>query len=103
MILVDSSVWIDHLRRGDARLAELLSAGQVLPHPFVIGELALLPLLDHFPGRILLDHCGRPDIATGLHAPAFQAVLFLGRTGSAWVKLSGYAKFSRYPWPHPDV
>ena len=41
MILVDSSVWVDHLRAGDPALADLLSAGQVLAHPFVIGELAL--------------------------------------------------------------
>lgn len=41
MILVDTSVWIDHLRAGDAVLAELLDDGQVLSHPFVVGELAL--------------------------------------------------------------
>lgn len=41
MILVDSSVWVDHLRRGDETLADLLNTGQVLTHPFVIGELAL--------------------------------------------------------------
>ena len=41
MILVDTSVWVDHLRRGDEALAGLLEAGRVLAHPFVIGELAL--------------------------------------------------------------
>ena len=41
MILVDSSVWIDHLRSNDAVLEDLLNRGQVLGHPFVIGELAL--------------------------------------------------------------
>jgi len=40
MVLVDTSVWVDHLRRGDARLAELLDADEVACHPFVIGELA---------------------------------------------------------------
>lgn len=40
MILVDTSVWIDHLRRSDARLAAFLAAGVVMTHPFVIGELA---------------------------------------------------------------
>ncbi|KAF7600892.1 MAG: VapC toxin family PIN domain ribonuclease [Candidatus Dactylopiibacterium carminicum] len=40
MILVDTSVWIDHLRNGEPRLAALLEAGQVLVHDFVIGELA---------------------------------------------------------------
>lgn len=41
MILVDTSVWIDHLRQGDAELMRLLNTGQVLTHRFVIGELAL--------------------------------------------------------------
>ena len=41
MILVDTSVWIDHLHHGDAVLAGLLDRGDVLAHPFVIGELAL--------------------------------------------------------------
>ncbi len=40
MILVDTSVWIDHLRQGDDRLAGLLEQSQVLTHPAVIGELA---------------------------------------------------------------
>jgi len=40
MILVDTSVWIDHLRRGDAHLMAALLAGHVLIHPWVIGELA---------------------------------------------------------------
>ena len=41
MILVDTSIWINHLRRTDALLARLLEAGRVLVHPFVIGEVAL--------------------------------------------------------------
>lgn len=40
MILVDTSIWIDHLRRGDRHLALRLEAGEVVCHPFVIGELA---------------------------------------------------------------
>jgi predicted nucleic acid-binding protein len=41
VILVDSSVWVDHLRKGDAILARILNAERVLAHPFVVGELAL--------------------------------------------------------------
>lgn len=41
MILVDTSVWVDHLRRGNRRLEGLLQDGLVLAHPFVLGELAL--------------------------------------------------------------
>ena len=40
MVLLDTSVWIDHLRRGDARVASLLEAGDVVCHPLVVGELA---------------------------------------------------------------
>lgn len=41
MILIDTSVWVDHIRRADGRLTELLDADMVLGHPFVIGELAV--------------------------------------------------------------
>ena len=40
MILVDTSVWVDHLRASDAQLAALLNGRAVVMHPFVIGELA---------------------------------------------------------------
>jgi predicted nucleic acid-binding protein len=40
MILVDPSIWIDQLRRGDRQLAARLEASEVVCHPFVIGELA---------------------------------------------------------------
>ena len=39
-VLVDTSVWVDHLRKGDAHLAQLLDKSQVLCHPFIIGEIA---------------------------------------------------------------
>jgi predicted nucleic acid-binding protein len=41
MILADTSVWIDHLRRGDSALAGLLDTQSILTHPLVVGELAL--------------------------------------------------------------
>ena len=40
MILVDTSVWIDHLRTGDDELVQQLNNNSVLMHPFVLGELA---------------------------------------------------------------
>jgi len=40
-MLVDTSVWVDHLARGNPSLVDLLEAGEVETHPFVIGELAL--------------------------------------------------------------
>jgi predicted nucleic acid-binding protein len=64
-VLVDTSVWIDHFRRKNARLAELLDGSQVWSHPFVIGELAcgnlarrreVLSYLDALPQTPLVDH-----------------------------------------------
>ncbi|MFI4935019.1 MAG: type II toxin-antitoxin system VapC family toxin [Caulobacterales bacterium] len=62
MILADTSVWIDHLRQGDAAMAVALEAGEVLIHPFVIGEISLgtlgqravtLELLNDLPSAIV--------------------------------------------------
>jgi len=59
MILVDTSVWVDHLRAGVPALAAALEQGGVLTHPFVVGELAcgklknrveVLQLLGELPG-----------------------------------------------------
>jgi len=40
MILVDTSVWIDHLRSGTPLLAKLLEQNRVVMHSMVLGELA---------------------------------------------------------------
>lgn len=65
MILVDTSVWIDHLRAADRQLAGLLLEEQVLSHPFVVGELAcgalkrraeILPLLRNLPHAPVVDY-----------------------------------------------
>ena len=64
MILVDTSVWIDHLREGNARLNSLLLNAAVLIHPFVTGELAcgnlhnrnrILSLLGDLPASRVAD------------------------------------------------
>jgi len=46
MVLVDTSVWISHLRDGNAELANLLNDGRVLCHPLIVGELACGNLKD---------------------------------------------------------
>ncbi|MBN2561686.1 MAG: type II toxin-antitoxin system VapC family toxin [Phycisphaerae bacterium] len=40
MVLVDTSVWVDHFRHPEGLLHDLLASGQVVTHPFVIGELS---------------------------------------------------------------
>ena len=65
MTLVDTSVWIDHLRHGNPRLRELLDVGEVFCHVFVVGELAcgalrdregLLGLLNALPATPVARH-----------------------------------------------
>ena len=63
----------------------------------------LAPMLVRSGVRILVDHCGRPTPEAGLDQPGFKALLGLARTGRAFVKLSGYEKFSREPYPYTDV
>jgi len=40
MILVDTSIWVTHLRQGSRQLEKLLMDAEVMCHPFIIGELA---------------------------------------------------------------
>ena len=40
MVLVDTSIWVSHLRKGNPHLETLLMDGEVICHPFIIGELA---------------------------------------------------------------
>jgi predicted TIM-barrel fold metal-dependent hydrolase len=64
--------------------------------------VAMMPLLTNCGVRILVDHCGRPNVNAGLREPGFRALLELGATRRAFVKLSGFSKFSHQPAPHTD-
>jgi predicted nucleic acid-binding protein len=65
MILVDTSIWIDHFRAGDQQLVALLTRNEALTHPFVIGEIALgsvakraevLRYLNNLPAAVAATH-----------------------------------------------
>jgi len=65
MVLVDTSVWVSHLRYGNAGLEKLLNAGEVVCHPFIVGELAcgnlknrheILAHLQSLPMAVAADH-----------------------------------------------
>src|SRR3989339_553666 len=65
MVLVDTSVWVEHLRHGNIRLEALLNDSRVVCHPFIIGELAcgnlknraeVLSLLHALPMAISVEH-----------------------------------------------
>jgi predicted TIM-barrel fold metal-dependent hydrolase len=63
----------------------------------------MLPLLARPDLRVLVDHCGRPTIEAGLSQPGFSALMELGASKRAFIKLSGLVKFSREPAPHRDA
>ncbi len=65
MVLVDTSVWVRHLRQGDPDLEQLLNSGEVMCHPYIVGELAcgnlnnrheVLLLLQLLPPATLANH-----------------------------------------------
>ena len=65
MVLVDTSVWVAHLRKGDIRLKSLLNDGLAVCHPFIVGELAcgnlknmaeVLSLLQTLPSAVRAEH-----------------------------------------------
>jgi predicted nucleic acid-binding protein len=65
VILVDTSVWVNHLRNNNSALSGLLEESRVLCHPFIIGELAcgnlkargpILEHLSHLPSSPVADH-----------------------------------------------
>jgi predicted nucleic acid-binding protein len=65
LVLVDTSVWVAHLRDGHDGLAEVLEAGEVMCHPFVVGELAcgnlknraaIIALLQLLPSAAMVQH-----------------------------------------------
>jgi len=63
MILADTSVWVDHLRRGDKEVRRQLNAGQVVTHPFILAELALGSLPDRERTLALLDLLPQVQVA----------------------------------------
>ena len=65
MVLVDTSVWISHFRETHAGLVELLNNGEVVCHPFIIGEVAcgnlknrtsIILLLESLPAALVVEH-----------------------------------------------
>ena len=74
MILVDTSVWVDHLRASDEMLVGLLDAGMVLAHPFVVGELALGTLAQR---GIVLDALS--DLPQAIVATDAEVLNFIDR------------------------
>jgi len=72
VILVDTSIWIDHLHRTDPILVDLLEEAQACVHPMIIGELALGSLRDRVVVLALLTDL--PGIPVATHEEVLQLV-----------------------------
>ena len=72
MILVDTSVWIDHLRYGNDELARTLNAGSVAIHPYVVAEIALGTLRAR--KRLLSDLKSLPSAPTATHEEVLHLI-----------------------------
>ena len=85
MILVDSSMWIDHFRRAHPGLVEALSQMRVVSHPFILGELAC----GHLPARPrvmpLLAKLPSVPPVSNQEAMAFIGAHGLAGAGLGWV------------------
>jgi len=64
--------------------------------------LMYAPWIERIPVKVLIDHAGRPAPTAGLSQPAFAAMLRLSKTGRVNVKISGYLKFAKVPYPFAD-
>jgi predicted nucleic acid-binding protein len=85
VILVDTSIWIDHLRQRDTDLTGLLNAGRVLAHRFVIGELALGNLQNRDVVLGALQDLPQAPVATDAEVLRFIATNVLFGIGIGYV------------------
>lgn len=86
-MLVDTSVWIDHLRKRNATLAQLLESMQIATHPFVIGELACGNLANRIEFLDLLAAIPHVSPVTYDEALSFiDAKKLMGR-GLGWIDM----------------
>ena len=85
MILVDTSVWVDHLRRGNARLSALLEDGQASWHPFVLGELLLGNLRADSEVPALIRELPAAEVADHEEVIALVRRHALAGSGVGWV------------------
>lgn len=86
-VLADTSVWIDHLRNGDVNLAEQLSQGLVLMHPYISGELACGNLKDREAFLSDLNTLPCAEIATDAEVMTLIEERRLWGRGLGWIDM----------------
>ena len=95
---------LDYYRNAEPLLRNLAALDMFVDIQVEHAQLvSMTPLLADSGVRLLVDHCGRPTVDAGLDQPGFRALLELGATGRAFVKLSGFVKYSHLPAPYEDV
>ena len=72
MILVDTSIWIDHFNKSDFDLIKLLNSGKVCIHPFIIGELSCGNISNRKEILTLLK--ALPEVESALNEEVFSLI-----------------------------
>ncbi len=88
MILVDTSVWIEHFRTGHSGLADRLCEDRVLTHPYIVGELACRNLPDRDRILQLLDQLPTCPVASTVETRFMIERLSLFGSGLGWVDIN---------------
>lgn len=86
-MLVDTSVWVDHLRKRNSTLVDLLETGEVLTHPFVIGELACGNLAQRSKVLSALDELPLVPCASNEEVRGFLEMRGLMGRGLGWIDM----------------
>ena len=105
MVLVDTSVWIEHLRDGDPRLQSLLDEGEVVCHPCIIGELACGHIVNRKPILAFLRSLPQTEVANQEEVMALiEAHQLMGKgLGYIDIHLLSSARLSMIPLWTKDV
>ena len=95
---------LDYYRSAEPLFARLAEMGMFVQIQVEQAQLhTLAPMLLDSGAQLLIDHCGRPDVAQGIAGKGFSALLRLADSQRATVKLSGFAKFSKQNFPFDDT
>ena len=87
MVLIDTSVWVDHFRHRESLLVDLLNSGEVVTHPFIIGELACGNLRNRTEILSLLSALPNLKIASHSEALHLVAARSLHGKGIGWIDI----------------
>ena len=95
---------LDYYRSAEPLFARLAAMDMFVQVQVEQAQLHTLePVLLASGAQLLVDHCGRPNVAQGITGEGFSALLRLAESQRCTVKLSGFAKFSKQDFPFADT